>query len=367
MEIRQLRADEFEQAILLADKTFRDQEHISMGQAFPHVFSTELGQSFGAFDGENLVGFMGLVPTPLKVGASTLSVFSLGSVCTHEDYRQQGISTMILKEIYRYINEAAASLLLVSGDRGMYMRNQCYHFGKVNKYTFNKLHSTKAGNEMEMRQGQSSDIFEIDRIRRKSEVRYDSSIWEWQVLLEAGAFPSIFKMKQALYVASKNGVMEGYVVMGIPTNESTREQAIVTEWGGDSEVVYEIFHNLLAQEIVQEIELTIPWHEKLCEELSELPFEEQMYSGTIHIVNATRLLEQLMPYLREKNEAVAQRLGIETIDDNHMFLHYNGEKMTLTLEQLVTLLFVPQVDSLQYGLQTVFPIPLPHTEGMFYV
>lgn len=38
MEIRRLKADEFEQAIQLADQTFRDQEHTSMGQAFPHVF-----------------------------------------------------------------------------------------------------------------------------------------------------------------------------------------------------------------------------------------------------------------------------------------------------------------------------------------
>lgn len=367
MEIRRLRADEFEQAIQLSDKTFREQGHTSMGQAYPHVFSSELQQSFGAFEGETLVSFMGLVPTPLKVGASTLSVFSLGSVCTHEDYRQQGISTMILKEVYRYINEAAASLLLVSGDRGMYMRNQCYHFGKVNKYTISKLAQTKDSSAVEIRQGQSSDIFEVDRIRRKTEVQYDSSIWEWQVLFDASAFPSNFKMKQSLYVATRDGVMEGYVVMGIPTDESTREQAIVTEWGGDSEVVYEIFRNLLAQEIVQEIELMIPWHEKLCEELSELPFEEQKNSGTIHIVNATRLLEQLMPYLREKNDAVAQSLGIETVDDNHVFLHYNGEKMSLTIEEFVTLLFVPKGDSLMVELQEVFPIPLPYTEGIYYV
>ena len=364
MEIRRLRADEFEQAIQLADKTFRDQEHTSMGQAFPHVFSAELGQSFGAFDGETLISFMGLVPATLQIGAATLTIFSIGSVCTHENYRQQGISTKILHEIYRYTDQATASLLFVSGDRGMYMRNQCYHFGKTSNYRIGKRDS---GYDGEIRLGQPEDIFQIDGLRRTTKVRYDSSIWEWQVLLEAGAYPSIFKMKQALYVASRDGVIEGYAVMGMPTTSSTEQQAIVTEWGGNTKAVYEIFQNVLAQGLVQEIGLTIPWHEEFCEELSQHPYKEQENSGTIHIVNAARLLEQLKPYLHQKNTQVAQSLTIEMVDDNHVILHYSGENLRLTLEELVTLLFVPQEDHLLGELQTIFPIPLPHTEGMYYV
>ncbi|MEK5038300.1 GNAT family N-acetyltransferase [Sporosarcina sp. FSL K6-3457] len=364
MEIRRLKADEFEQAIQLADQTFRDQEHTSMGQAFPHVFSTELGQSFGAFDGETLVSFMGLVPATLQIGSATLTVFSIGSVCTHENYRQQGISTKILQEIYRYTDQAAASLLFVSGDRGMYMRNDCYHFGKVSNYTISQ---TKCDYGGDISQAQSEDIFQIDSIRRATKVRFNSSIWEWRVLLEAGAFPSIFKMKQALYVASRDGVIEGYAVMGLPIASSTQQQAIVTEWGGDTKVVYEIFQNILAQGLMKEIGLTIPWHEKFCEELNQHPYEDQRNSGTIHIVNATRLLEQLLPYIYEKNIQVAQSLTIETLEDNHVILHYSGTKITLTPEDLVTLLFVPQENDLLGELQTVFPIPLPYTEGMYYV
>ncbi|GAA0592475.1 hypothetical protein GCM10009001_05820 [Virgibacillus siamensis] len=59
MQLRQLKPNEFEQAITLADKTFRDKEHISMGTAFPQVFSKNLNPSFGAFEGNELISFMG--------------------------------------------------------------------------------------------------------------------------------------------------------------------------------------------------------------------------------------------------------------------------------------------------------------------
>lgn len=364
MEIRRLKADEFEQAIQLADKTFRDQEHTSMGQAFPHVFSTELGQSFGAFDGETLISFIGLVPATLQIGAATLTIFSIGSVCTHENYRQQGISTKILHEIYRYTDQATASLLFVSGDRGMYMRNQCYHFGKTSNYRIGKRES---GYDGEIRLGQPEDIFQIDGLRRTTKVRYDSSIWEWQVLLEAGAYPSIFKMKQALYVAGHDGVIEAYAVVSIPTAGSTHQQAIVTEWGGDTKAIYEIFQNLLAQNLVQEIGLTLPWHEKLDEELSEHPYEELDNSGTIHIVDATRLVKQLMPYLNEQNALAAQGVAIEMVDRENGTLHYKEGTVPVTLEDLVKLLFKPDGGFVIKELQSLFPIPLPFTEGLYYV
>lgn len=150
----------------------------------------------------------------------------------------------------------------------MYMRNDCYHFGKVSNYTISQ---TKCDYGGDISQAQSEDIFQIDSIRRATKVGLTAVFGNGGFFLEAGAFPSIFKMKQALYVASRDGVIEGYAVMGLPIASSTQQQAIVTEWGGDTKVVYEIFQNILAQGLMKEIGLTIPWHEKFCEELNQHP------------------------------------------------------------------------------------------------
>ena len=297
-----------------------------------------------------------------------LLFFLLRFRCTHEDYRQQGISTTILKEIHRYTDQVAASLLFISGDRGMYMRNNCYHFGEAYKYTIGKSSVKKERYKVEVCKGQPTDIFQINRLRQEKKVRFDSSIWEWQVHLVAGGYASIFKMEQVLYTASDNGVMEGYAVIGMPSINSTKKQAIVTEWGGDSRAVYEIFLNLLEYDLVSEIELTIPWHEKFYEVVSKYPYEKLRNAGTIHIVDAERLIDQLSSYLQEKDPTLAQSLVIRTVDEHSVSLHFNNEpKITLALEDLVKLLFDPQGESVINELQTVFPIPLPHTEGMFFV
>ena len=367
MEIRQLKTNEFEQAIQLSNITFREQGHSSMGEAFPHVFSAELGQSFGAFDGEKLVSFIGLVPAKLWVGKAVLTVFSLGSVCTHEDYRNQGISTAILNEVYRYIDQTTASLLFVSGDRGMYLRNHCYHFGETKKYIINKSNMNQDLYSGTIRKGRSADIFQVDCLRSKAEVRFASSIWEWKMLLEAGGYSSIFKMKQGLYVASRHGVIEGYAVIALPTPDSTNEQAIVIESGGDSKAVYGILMSLLENTSTSEIELTIPWHEKLNGEISKYPFEKLQNDGTIHIVDAARLINQLMPYLFERNPKIAQNIAIGNGEDNRVIIHYNKSEIELTLKEFVELVFSPKEKYLFEELETVFPIPLPHLEGMYFV
>src|SRR5690554_2912648 len=117
MDIRNVKPNEIDQAIQLANGIFRGEGHSSMGDAFPHVFSKGINHSFGAFDGDRLVSFMRLVPSKMKVGEAELNIFSIGGVCTHEDYRQRGISSKLLKRVYQYIDEAEASLLLISGDR----------------------------------------------------------------------------------------------------------------------------------------------------------------------------------------------------------------------------------------------------------
>lgn len=130
---------------------------------FRRFFSKQLNQSLGAFDGDRLVSFIGLVPSKMVIGEAELNTFSIGAVCTHPDYRGQGISTAILKEVYDYIDQARASLLFVSGDRGLYKRNHCYHFGRVYNYEIRNL-SEEYKYQGSIRKGSAADIFQIDNI-----------------------------------------------------------------------------------------------------------------------------------------------------------------------------------------------------------
>ncbi|MFC4025085.1 GNAT family N-acetyltransferase [Oceanobacillus longus] len=260
----------------------------------------------------------------MKVGNAVLNIFFIGAVCTDVDYRNRGISSAILKEIYTYIDQAEASLLFISGTRGLYRRNNCHPFGKVH---------------------------------------VESSIWEWTMLLDAGGYTSVFKMKQALYVATTDGALDGYVVIGLPTEASTYEQGIVTDWGGNPKAVYAILMDLLKTSTIEKIEINIPWQDKLNDECKGYTSDTKKNGGTINIVNAKRLLDQLMPYLKEKE--LAQNLEVVQQNDDGVLLKYGEFEKAFSNEELVDLIFGNgQVDR---SFEQLFPVPLPSTEGFFYV
>lgn len=367
MDFRNIAENEIDQAIKLADEVFRGEGHHSMGDAFPHVFAKGLNHSFGAFDGNKLVSFMGLVSSKIHIGNAKVRTFSIGAVCTHEDYRQRGISSKLLHKVYRYIDQAEGSLLFISGDRGLYTRNHCYHFGNTYQYSIAESKIEENGYEGLIRRGKAADIFQIDHLRKQSNVYFESSLWEWSTLLEASGYTSTFKIKQSLFVAESKDAVEGYVVIGLPHEKSSKQEAIVTEWGGEPSAVHGILANLLVEGLTTEINLTIPWHEKYHQEFSVYPVKQLQQGGTIYVVDAERFIEQIRPYLSESNMALAETIRITQKGMDEFQLVYEQSAIALTRKKLTEVLFSVQSKSRPKELEKLFPIPLPYLEGIYYV
>lgn len=367
MEIRHVKANEIDQAIQLADEIFRGEGHSSMGDAFPHVFSKGMNHSLGAFEDHKLVSFMGLVPSKINIGQAQVNTFSIGAVCTHEDYRRRGISSKLLKKVYQYIDQAGAALLFISGDRGLYTRNHCYHFGATYQYSIHQSIIDENDYEGLIRRGKAVDVFQIDKLRKENSVHFESSLWEWSTLLESGGYTSTFKSKQTLFVAEKDGVIQGYVVIGLPNEENKKQEAIVTEWGGDPKAVHSVLKNLLIEKLTEEINLTIPWHENYHQEFSRYLVKQIQQGGTIYLVNAERFIDQIRPYLNESDSILAKNIRIVQKGMDKFQLFYNQSDLILTRQELTAVLFNIECALRPKELQKLFPVPLPLIEGLHYV
>lgn len=367
MEIRLLEPGEYIDAIALSDQTFRDQDHISMGYAFPQVFSSALKQAYGAFDGDRLVSFMGLVPASIRVGYVKLNVFSIGSVCTHPHYRKQGISSKILERVIKHIDKAGASLLFVSGDRNLYRRANCFRFGLNHQYQIDTSTEMITSFDGFVRDSLPTDIFQIEELAHLKTIRYDSNIWEMYQLFQSGGYASIFKMEQRLLVAEQNGRIKAFAIVGIPNKKSKETKSILIDWAGDSVAAVAIFKELVRMGTSQKIEITIPWHDPLVHALHNHSNKQMKSSGTIHIVKPERLIQQIYPYLLEKNQLLAEKLKVETDENRNVQICLDEHTCSFDSEKLVELLFSPQTDSKYSAFSTIFPIPLPHTDGIHYV
>lgn len=360
MEIRLVETNEFEETIALSNQTFRTKEQISMGVAFPQVFSKELSQSFAAFDKEQLISFVGLVPSIIHVGPAKLNVFSIGSVCTHIDYRNQGISSAILDKVLEHAEQADTSLLLVSGDRGLYRRVHCYPFGSVNKYLIDcntaNVNQWLLQYSGTVRESLPADIFHIVNLANAKSVKYETSLSDMYQLLKSEGYASIFNMRHKVFVAEKQGKVDAFVVFGIQAGGSSKLKSLVIETGGDSEAILAIIAEVLQKESISQVEFSVPFHEPLQSFLHGTSFTKRKNGGTIHIVNPNRLIQQLQPYFREKN----QKVEMQSNEDESIHLIVNQQRFSINHEEFVELFFTGKEKGME-------PIPLPFTEGLHYV
>ncbi len=68
------------------------------------------------------VSHIRVVYNVLSLNGCRLKIASIGGVCTHPDYRGQGIASTLLDHCVQVAADAGASLLLISGERGLYRR-----------------------------------------------------------------------------------------------------------------------------------------------------------------------------------------------------------------------------------------------------
>ncbi|MDB4866462.1 MAG: hypothetical protein JWR03_795 [Cohnella sp.] len=375
--IRMLTNEEMKEAVRLSDATFRDDTQPSMGEAFPYIFSDSMMHvSFGAFEEGKLLSFMGLVPMTIRIGDACLRVFSLGSVCTHPDARGKGIASEVLSEIYRYIRQAGASLLLVSGGRTLYTRTGCAPFGRTLRYgldqlTADVLLSSEDPCTLKIREMAASDIHEIYETASRRDIRYDLGINELAMLIKVEALASCLKMKHRVLVAEHEGTVRSFGVFGIPVDP--QRSGLVLEYAGDAASVVCLAAHAVKKFGLSGLDFPVPWHEtELNNRLSMVPSSEEDNVGTIRIVDGQALVNQLRPWLDRKAAGNSAAIRLKELDDRSWLLEAGTNRMTLSADELVRIVFDrastkdPELEGTG-SMKGLFPVPFPYTAGLAYI
>ncbi|OCA85872.1 hypothetical protein A8F94_13510 [Bacillus sp. FJAT-27225] len=357
-DFRLVREVEYKQAIDLADKVFRKAGHVSMGTAFPQVFSAALNQSYGAFIDGKLVSFIGLVPSILHIGRAEVKAFSIGAVCTDPDYRKRGLANTLLQMIFEHINKSGASVLFVSGDLPIYLKQGCTHYGKMNQYKIHQGDLKVESSSYVIREMGQFDWFQLRKLSHERHVKYEQSIFELALLNEAAGFASIFKMKHKILVAKENEELKAFLVFGVPYESQGKADSRVIEWGGDPQAI----PGLLAEAFTYDLNsllFNVPAFEKdILSQLGALPMEELPFPGTMKIMDLDLLLSQLGPYFENK-------LTISGAEGQKE-LHFKQGTVTLSAKQLEEWIVKGSEDP-DSQLKDIFPIPFPFPQGLNYV
>lgn len=359
VEYRFLEEKEFQQAIDLADKVFRKEGHVSMGIAFPQVFSPALNQSYGAFIGEKLVSFIGLVPSVLHIRGAEVQAYSIGAVCTDPDYRKRGLANTLLQMIFEHVNNSSASVLFISGDLPIYIKQGCTFYGKMNQFKI-KRDDISANNLYKVRELGPYDWFQLRKLSHNRQVRYEQTIYEMAQLNKAAGFASIFKMKHKILVAEDNQEIKAYLVFGVPYHEQEGVDSRVIEWGGDPIAIHALLSKAFTYGLNSLI-LNLPIYDKdLVRQLDPILEKDELpFPGTIKIMNLDLLLNQLGPYFKDK-------LEISSVDEKQKRLLFNGHSIIKNNEEIEEMILKGNSNIESFS-EEIFPIPFPFPQGLNYV
>jgi predicted N-acetyltransferase YhbS len=377
--IRMMKQEDMAQAVKLSDDTFRDAEQSSMGTAFPYIFAESVNHmSYGAFADGRLVSFMGLVSWTIRIGASSrLRVFSLGSVCTHPDFRKQGLASNILEKVLKFVKEAGGSLLLVSGYRSLYERAGCLTFGQFRRYTVDTaaaeaLEGHLAGWGVRVRDALRSDYFTMSELANARTTSFELSSESLASLVKAEPMTSCMKLKHKVLVAEYNGTLQGFVVVGVSSDPA--RNGLVVESAGTQAVVAGLFGSAVREYGLCGLDIPVGWHEKeLNGLLAALPYNEEDNLGTVCVIDPPAFIAQLHPWLRTINREKADQISLEENGDGQWLLRVgtDGEALELTSRQLATLIFGSTTDhegkvSVFGDAAEMFPVPFPYSGGLCY-
>jgi hypothetical protein len=121
------------------------------------------------------------------------------------------------------------------------------------------------------------------------------------------------------------------------------------------------------------LEVPVSWHEQgLIQLLEAFEAKRERNLGTVNIINPERLVAQLRPYLREKNEELERQFSVRSLENGRTEVCLGKEKAVVDSDELVSLVFDPEPNLKQNGnlkqlLAQLFPIPFPYAGGLNYV
>lgn len=375
MNIRQLLPNELKQAAELSDLVFQRPGQNSMGKSFPALFHPGISHSYGAFTDEgSLVAYMGMAPDVIRIGGARLNVFSIGSVCTHPDYRGQNLASSLLTECKEHAIRSGASLIFVSGGRSLYRRAGCHDFGRIQ---YAKLDASAAAKlmppdtgEWKVRPMKSEDTFGISRIISDTSPAYEQGPAQLLTLLGSSAISDISLMSQVTLVADKDSVIEAFLVAAVPDQVSSpgNEPARTVEWGGNAQVLPQLLAEMFRRHPVHIMVIPVPWQEQeLLVQLQQsgIETESAANSGTVWIANAAALLYQCSPCLPVDWKSFIHIQ--ETANGSTFTITKDNEELVLDDSGLLSLLFDPESPHKVWAPDTFNTIPMPYLSGLHYI
>ena len=370
-EPRGTKREEFEEVLKLVNYVFRESrnEPPNMGKWYPLIFNyNNLENMRIVLEDGKVVSHIGISESKIIVYGCTTKLGSIGSVCTHPEYRGRGLASLLLKDAMEKLDRDGVDIMLVSGGRGLYRRAGCVEAGIIYEFRVpqDKLKCFNFS-DVELFPYKEEYLEEIVKLYQEEPVRFHRSLEDFRMILSTGA--AMNRKAQTLLIRKDERIL-GYLVSQLPTQEGERKVSYIAEYSGARGAILDAIGSLFDRYGVQELILSVPFYDEefvyLCQRMGLDWTTKNIPGHTVKIINLPRLMERFCSYLQErlgKKEADLVKFAQE---GDSFIIQLGKEQAVLDQKMFTQIVFgnkEPKValkvsEKISKILRSIFPLPL---------
>lgn len=369
IDTRACRMEERDALMALINRVFSGLQ--DMGAAFPLLFDRDNLEGLRVVPGDQgPVAHVGVCIRPAVILGARIKVANIGAVCTDPDHRGRGLASALMADARRHARESGASLMLISGGRGLYRRLGYVTAGRFDRYQLQAAQLHGPGTPgVELTDYREEDLPGVAALQQAEPVRFVRPASDWRRLLAAGV---LMCDPSDLLVIRQGGQSVAYVGVQrpCPGNSRTEGNARIAEMAGSRSAIIAALPALLDRYEAPVVNL---WVQRMDVEMSTQARcrgwtpQPKTFPGTVGVIDPPALMEALAPLLVERS-AEAADLKITATEDEVTFA-LGAEQVTMKAPgPLAALLFggeteaagtgPPQDSKLGCLLEALFPLPL---------
>jgi predicted N-acetyltransferase YhbS len=300
---RGLKPEELESAVELADRVFRPGEDSSMRDEYPLLFREQNLDGLRVFaeDGR-VVSLVGTLRRDVVLSGVRAGATCVGSVCTHPDYRGQGLATRLLDDARRKTIADGACLFLISGGRSLYRRLGYVGVGGQATWTV-KPDRLPQKSPYRTRPWRPEDLPALVRLHSAEPVRFVRTPEDFATLLGTG---QVVNAPGELRVIERRGLDEPVAYAACQVGGAAWEKKkalVIQEMAGARQAVVGALRALLEEHGAR---LAVIRHLDSDAEMRQIALsvgpgvEPVGFHGTVGIVEPARFWEACRPLFEER-------------------------------------------------------------------
>jgi len=366
---RGLKKDELRSAAELANLVFRHDSQYKMEEEFPLLFSENNLENIRVFvDAGKVVSMVGMCINDVIIMGCMIGAVCIGSVCTHPEYRNKGLASKLLEDATNRAVQEGASLMLVSGDRGLYRRFGCVDAGIYRWYSIKRDQLEVHEKNLTLRKYGEKDVIELVKLHQLEPIRFIRTYEDFKTLLES---KRLCDQISETYVVEQNGPVVAYVSLQLPRSRDL--PLAILELAGSRVAILKTLRSLMDDVGTESAIVRTTTADVELDHLMVSAGAKRStggFMGTVKLIDIERFLESIDTYMTEViGKRRRKNLSIKYEGKNsELSFTYMDQKFSIRgIDEITSFIFgsVEKQQKLKHAnseledmLNSIFPMPL---------